>query len=663
MDVYTNPQSNTYTLGTKFTYPTDHGGISAIAVKSSTLPLIAAIFALLIQLLFAGLWQLAANLVLFLYAISGPNPERAGYVALVAFWNSHDPWTAISMMVHYVVQMCFNGGQGRVSMRDKWTGIALLCLAVVVAGGGFAASISIPSAMSLGPAAPVHQAAVYVAFVEDVANSTATRMFKLYAPSILRALGSTEAFKDLTTSHSVTINRKTLPGSNETHPLSQIDYYYNISAVNFGLQSPSGFAHKVRGSCYTEYSWLHPLRNSSALNIDSTLYNEYLPWGMHNLAGSYLEPSDISPYPTFKISVSLYIPPDSLSNDSQTNKSFALIPQLAHTPSFTPSTDPWYLTELRQDIESGAGYRIKSGRPALACWQESLFCINDVCSSAVDLQQSNFPKGLQTMLVERSVLPRITEIIASAGSASLKSTAGSGNSGLIDCASSTMKDDIDRLVEASYLATREVFRETALVERLPGVANRLLEGDQELQPGSSDFVMISGDVAALSLQALVAIPTCTLLIWFVVMLLTLCRRSIYEVRAGNPPPGKLDRYAALSSALSAPQLYRMLDEGQKTTGWRKRRSAIPLPPSRKDVNYGAPVPYFEDTQTVRLQVPKDPIMSSSIGNGQILVVSSTEKGAPVIPQASVVALHNLGEDGQTVELGVLRGTEQREPPT
>src|SRR5438034_4068133 len=118
MDVYTNPPSNTYTLGTRFTLPTKAGGISAISIKSSDFPILIAAYSILIQLIFTGLWQLTSNLVLLFHAFPHCQISRAGYVALVAFWNSGSPWTATITMGNFLWQVLINGEKGRVTRTD-----------------------------------------------------------------------------------------------------------------------------------------------------------------------------------------------------------------------------------------------------------------------------------------------------------------------------------------------------------------------------------------------------------------------------------------------------------------------------------------------------------------------------------------------------------------
>ncbi|KAF1737788.1 hypothetical protein CRV24_003415 [Beauveria bassiana] len=71
-------------------------------------------------------------------------------------------------------------------------------------------------------------------------------------------------------------------------------------------------------------------------------------------------------------------------------------------------------------------------------------------------------KALRVIIAVKFAVPVFPHTITMAESAALKSAAGFGGTGLLDCASSELEDDLDRLVLAEYLKSRETFRETAL---------------------------------------------------------------------------------------------------------------------------------------------------------------------------------------------------------
>ena len=576
MDVYTNPPSNTYTLGTLFTLPTKTGGVPAISIKSSAFPILIAGYSILISIIFVSLWQFLANLILLVHALWGYDADRAGYVALIAFWNSSDPWTATTTMGNFLYQAIINGGNGRVSPIEKFHSLILFLLSATVAFGGIAASIFIPNAMSLGPAAPVHPKSVFLPEFEDIASSSSIRIGRLNAPAIMRALGSTEAFRDVTARKNVNTVKTTLSGSNATHPRQRYDYQYIITAKDFGLQAPLEFLHKVQGSCTTEYNWLHPVPDIT----DPARYNGYVPFDLDSASVGpiLLDPTDNMTALWMQPGMGVVFHPKD-EDLTITNRSFALVPQLAHTGSITASTDPWYLTEPFQSPKTAnfLGYRVKSARPVMSCWEESFLCLDKTCTSVDGLNKTPFPKGLRIIVAAKFAIPVLTYIIYSAGPAALKSVAGIAGTGFLDCASSTLKDDIDRLVLAAYLNSREVFRETALLGPQAGMSNRLESANGDLFPGSADFVMVTSDVTAISYRSLIAIPVTCLAITVLATMLPLMRKTV--IRVSIDRRHALTTYAALCAGLRATQLYRVLDESVLgTKRWEKRISGIPLPP-------------------------------------------------------------------------------------
>ncbi|KAH7124828.1 hypothetical protein B0J13DRAFT_565699 [Dactylonectria estremocensis] len=574
MDVYTNPPSNTYTLGTLFTFPTKTGGVPAISIKSSIFPILIAAYSILIQIIFASLWQFFANSVLLFHALWGYNAGRGGYVALVAFWNCSNPWTATTTMGGFLCQAIINGGNGRVSRSEKFHGLILFLLSATIAFGGTAASIFVPNAMSLGPAAPAHPKSVFLPEIEDVASSSSIRIGRLNAPAILRALGSTEAFKDVTARKNVNTTKTTLPGSNATHPRQRYDYGYTITAREFGLQAPLGFSHKVQGSCTTEYNWLRPVPDIA----DPARFNGYVPFDLDPVEPVLLDPTDNMTALWTHLSMGVEFHPE-VEDLTITNRSFALIPQLAHAGSITASTDPWYLTEpLSPETAGFLGYRVKSGRPAMSCWEDSLLCLDKTCTSVDGIAKTPLPKGLRIIVMGKFAIPVLTHIIISAGPAALKSVAGIEGTGLLDCESSTVKDDLDRLVLAAYLHSREVFRETALLGPQAEMSNVLESANGDLFTGSADFVMVTGDATAISYSSLIAIPVSCLAVTLLAAMLPLMRKMVIQTSPTNLRHAPTT-YAALCTGLRATQLYRVVDESiLGTKEWVKRKNSIPLPP-------------------------------------------------------------------------------------
>ena len=87
-------------------------------------------------------------------------------------------------------------------------------------------------------------------------HSTSFKYGTLFAGSMLCAIESAEASK-VTLRNKVRVDQYEPESSTINVPQFGIDYGYNITGVELGLRSSLGIVHSVKGSCYTEYSWLN----------------------------------------------------------------------------------------------------------------------------------------------------------------------------------------------------------------------------------------------------------------------------------------------------------------------------------------------------------------------------------------------------------------------
>lgn len=256
----------------------------------------------------------------------------------------------------------------------------------------------------------------------------------------------------------------------------------------------------------------------------------------------------------------------------------------------TPSHDPWYQTQpLNSSLsfsESEHGYQIKPGRPVLSCWQETSFCLNGVCNN-IGLM-TDVPKGIQLILTATHAMPMIMNIALRAGVSSLKSYTGSAVGQVVDAASSTMLADIKRLVLAAFLSSREVFRDTVLMDRPSGLANLLEDGEGKLYPGAEDFVIRTGDAVSLRFDLLLVAPIAWILIWAVVGI-------VHALKSASTVTG--GKFRLRSSVLRGTQLYRMLDEtGREKHKWEDRSDLIPFPYNEENEEVQTPQPTVDDVR-------------------------------------------------------------------
>jgi len=121
---------------------------------------------------------------------------------------------------------------------------------------------------------------------------------------------------------------------------------------------------------------------------------------------------------------------------------------------------------------------------------------------------------------------------------SLKS-ASTADSDLFDANSSSIFNDLQRLVFASYIATVNTLTETTLYPPHDNFLNDATYNGNLLD-GAAEFVIFSNDVVTLSVRSLIIIPTLAVSLWVIFLVLMFL-----------PIPGKL--VAGLSSTRKANQ--------------------------------------------------------------------------------------------------------------
>jgi hypothetical protein len=136
MDIYTNPAVNTYILGQPFYMPFNGTSKWGISYTNEFADLVMASYTLLITFIFLVGWNIIVCLVTAIFD-TGNDPNR--YVGLVAFLNSHEPWTAVFMMLSYCKLALLPGNDGRRSWTTFCGGFALFLLSVGTVAGTFVA--------------------------------------------------------------------------------------------------------------------------------------------------------------------------------------------------------------------------------------------------------------------------------------------------------------------------------------------------------------------------------------------------------------------------------------------------------------------------------------------------------------------------------------------
>ena len=374
--------------------------------------------------------------------------------------------------------------------RNLWWGLLFLFIALAMSVGNLVAGILVPAQLLMGNVAPV---AKDVILYPDVGryvwgNDTGAGIAKLdllQAPSALRALGAVELSESAVRKR-VDIDYKIDPD------FAYLRYGYNVTGVDMGLQSDPKLKLIVNGSCLTDSAWLL----NSTDEVDT-----YRLFGKTLFEVKRQPELELPPTVSFRIDMDTY---------DESNFSYAIIVQTAGLYSYTSSQDPWYTTD-KSGANEPIAYQVRGGRPALSCWETNKWRLNGKDVNIDGLNDSALPGLKLHQLWARKVFreefsfPRLVTLGRSAGLSALKSASYSSAPFVLDAGASAMSADLERLVMASWISSRDVLRETTRYKS-SDLANLAKSSKGSVEAGAAKFVLESGDVATLSVRILISVP-------------------------------------------------------------------------------------------------------------------------------------------------------------
>ncbi|KAK3947920.1 hypothetical protein QBC32DRAFT_70052 [Pseudoneurospora amorphoporcata] len=589
-DIYTPPPRTAYYLAQAFYMPSDKGDRWAIAFSGKSSVLVASALSVVVTLSFAALW----NIICFLSLMFTGKQSRRRFTGMIMLWNSGDALAALFRLVVYTVQ-CYprakpkwsvttstNGTQapnteesatttestqhpkseGPVNItevtqdsnqrNDFLYGLSLCLICFAVWGGSVAMSTVVSWLISIGHVAPVNPSVLFYPNVPGPVPVQQLKDFGLRAPGILRSLGSIEAAKVTLRTRVIITGEDIGLTPDGTDLIHDVNYSYNLTGVQLGLRGGDGLALGVKGYCRTEYGWYRP-------NISTHDSEAYHLWNNENQSWSIgLSEVAIARAPT----AAFQFPSEYLVKGppANSNYSFAVIVNSARRTSVTEGSDPWYSTELRDQPASpsqfNAKFWMKRARPILSCWEQMQWSHKgaalDSIASLRDQPGRTIPDVLVKVL-EATFFggPMIVRLGNASGDSALRSRTTSPN-GVIDASMSSIDSDMERLVLASYVATRNIFIDATMFggsdQNYPNVFRG---GNGQAEEGSGHFVVPSPDIQTFSLTGiitLVAILIFLASIWVLIELLLLVLK------------GPKNRFWCKYHVLNAVQLFRCLYE-------------------------------------------------------------------------------------------------------
>ena len=377
--------------------------------------------------------------------------------------------------------------------RNLWWGLLFIFIALAMTVGNLVAGILVPAQLLMGNVAPVAKDAIFYPDIDRYfwGNDNGTGFAKLNllkAPSAVRALGAVELSES-------TVRKRVDIESD----LENLRYGYNVTGVDMGLQSDPKLKLIVNGSCRTERTWLL----NSTDKVDT-----YRIFGKEIFEVKRQPELELPPMVNFRNDVDTY---------DGSNFSYAIIVQTAGLYSHTSSQDPWYTTD-KSGANEPIAYQVRGRRPALSCWETNKWRLNGKDVSVYGLNSSALP-GLKLhelwaskVFPEEFGYPRLVSLGRSAGLSALKSASYSSAPFILDAGASAMSTDLERLVMASWISSRDVLRETTRYKS-SDLVNLAKSSKGSVEAGAAKFVLESGDVATLSVRILISVPAILLFLF------------------------------------------------------------------------------------------------------------------------------------------------------
>lgn len=552
-------------LWRRFRMPTEHGSKDAVAVEVEVGNQLISAYTFMLEHIVLLAWSITVLVGLLIsiqkYAHDHPSRplskdiwrKRASPFDILKLAFRHlrkeksarwliVPWLAIAVafvVVKYAVPSKYFSFWHKEYLKDWTSKILKSCSAhsffLLGTADSKAFTVIFAPYIQIGSAAPVRPEAIFVPsrngtggdLTDQASDLLNIEVFELVIPSALRAAGSVDSVmtnKKKNTSVSIS-QPETLQTLINGDLIMQFGYQYNVTGLDLGLQNHPDLTLSVEGSCVTDYSWW------SFSAIDNPAYpGAYIDvYNVFNDPGNQQAVSKYDGGPT-----SAYFFANPPPTDTPTNATWGAVVSSVNRSSYWPSTDPWYRTGpnplLADNPQSGlAPWMVMPQRPALSCWQNDAWSYRGHTSDISHLDAIpglELPLGIRTILVDNLGVPMIFALGSYLHASSLKSSS-TAISDLFDANSSSIFQDLQRLIFASYIATVNTMTETTLYPPGIDILNDVTYNGALLD-GTAEFVIFSNEVVTLSVRSLIIIPTLAVTLWLAFVILMFL-----------PIPGKL----------------------------------------------------------------------------------------------------------------------------
>jgi hypothetical protein len=498
-----NQPPDSYQKWVRFSYPTESGSWDAVAVPNWVANQLNAAYSTIINLTMVHFWSIIIGVIIYYRLRKRQMKPHALHPLAPTLWNKRADLID-SMIETYAFTK---------SRRHVWV-VGVLLLVFIAWVGQTAMGILVPPLIIIGNAAPVNPEVIYIPDTDSQEPAVAAARFALEALPALRALGSAQVASPALR-HRVGVSPTTSLGkTNAGEEILRIDYAYNVTGADLGVQRYPELTMYISGSCATEYGWFQGTVDDSGTLVDYyTVFDE-------NVTVSVFDGRQ--PTALFRLADP---PTKGMFDDS--NQTWAMVVSSIERKSFSAGTDPWYLTEV-QNTPTGATNVVKRGRPALSCWEDNWWSYKGAQSTTFKLTGDALPglaipDNLQLVLADRLSFPMIYEIGRHLQTSALVS-ATTAIDQIFDAGASSIRTDFERLVLAAFIGTTNVLTDTTLYpagseRNVPRVQNFARDASGQIKDGVGAFVIFTPDASSLSVTLIIAIPCLFVGVWLLAMIL------------------------------------------------------------------------------------------------------------------------------------------------
>ncbi|CUS12878.1 unnamed protein product [Tuber aestivum] len=361
----------------------------------------------------------------------------------------------------------------------------------------FALGVIVGAKLIVGNVAPANPDKVFYPDINTLERQGDTtgllRVKSMKIDSAFRAMAAIEGPDPQARRKRVVIESVDPPEGLTAGFISNLNYSYNVTGADMGLQSDPKLMLRVKGGCRSEYTWL----------VNTTEEGDtYRLWGGNETY--HIKPDAQPTTPPWLA----FFHDEKQILDRSPNLSYAIIANTAGRYSYTASQDPWYST--RETRTNGTPpYQVLPNRPVLSCWETKTWHLG---GKDVDNWRLNELPDLKlhklwsdTVFPLEFELPRVVSLGRVLGISSLRTGSHSLEPFyVIDAGSASMHGDFKRLVLGSWISSRNVLRDTTTYNHGNMVNLAHGEGDS-VDASAAGFVIQSQDVSTLSVRILYSV--------------------------------------------------------------------------------------------------------------------------------------------------------------